>query len=325
MNSIAKRFYVGLFVIFVVGMSLIWFFTFQLTKVSTLLEKDVPKSVQNLKEDSRLDGLAQFIRYYDEVLTQSARNYAFTADVKWKDRYNSIVPELDKIIKEAVEKGDEQDKGFFAQVDASNLALVDMEVASISLVDAGRSSEAAAILESQAYADQKKIYEGGLRAYVAKRGESYDQALEASTLIIDKVNKDVRDVVKKDTQLMVILGVLTIFLMVGISLFLVRSISVPLKHISDTANTIAQGDLSKRIAVTSKDEIGQLAASFNEMVSKLQQSQGSLEAQVNERTKQLEEKMQQLEEVNRVMVGREITMIELKKENERLKAQHAVS
>ena len=42
----------------------------------------------------------QLMRYYEEVLTQSARNYAFTQDKKWEQRYITIEPESDKIIKE---------------------------------------------------------------------------------------------------------------------------------------------------------------------------------------------------------------------------------
>ena len=54
----------------------------QLNKIAHPLRKDIPESVKAIAHTSRLDGLAQFIRYYDEVLTQSARNYAFTKDKK---------------------------------------------------------------------------------------------------------------------------------------------------------------------------------------------------------------------------------------------------
>ena len=324
--SIAKKFLLGFLVVSVIGVSLVLFFMFQLKRVFSLLEKDVPQSVQELKNSSHLDGLAQFIRYYDEVLTQSARNYAFTSDKKWKDRYNSIVPELDKIIKEAIEEGDREDKTFFEQIDASNLALVDMEVKSLSLVDAGHSSEAVAILEGQGYADQKMIYEKGLRDYVAKRGESYNRALEASTKTIDKVNNNARDIVKNSYQLTAILGTLAIIFMAGINLLIVRSISIPIKKLSDMARNISQGDLSKRITITSKDEVGRLATSFNEMEDKLRQSQQLLEQKVSERTTELEaaknkleDKVAELEKIQKLIIDRELKMVELKKELEELK------
>ena len=47
----------------------------------------------------------------------------------------------------------------------------------------------------------------------------------------------------------------------------------------------------------------------------------SLEEQVKGRTKELQEKMKELERFNRLAVGRELKMIELKKEIERLKKE----
>jgi len=66
---------------------------YQLHKIAEPLEQDIPETVRLINESSRLDGLAQFIRYYDEILTQSARNYAFTQDrcqrQKWRHHINS--------------------------------------------------------------------------------------------------------------------------------------------------------------------------------------------------------------------------------------------
>jgi signal transduction histidine kinase len=299
--SIGKRFFLGLLIISLVGACFGLYFSLQIKKVSVIMEKDVPKSVEELKKTSLLDANAQFIRYYDEVLTQSARNYAFTSDVKWKDRYNTVVPELDKIIKKAMTEGDVQDKLFFDSVDVSNLALVDMEVKAIALVDAGRSKEAVAILESQAYADQKKTYEEGLRNYVAKRGASYNQSLEASTQILDKVNKDIQNIVKKTYQLMLVFGVFTALLIVGINFLVLRSVSIPLKRLSDTAKDISEGDISKRITSTSKDEIGQLSVSFNEMLDKLQESRQGLDKKVEEATNEVYAKLKFIEDQKKEM------------------------
>ncbi len=121
---------VSLLVLLVGGFSI-----YQIGKISEPLGKEVPRSIEEFTKAEYLDGLAQFIRYYDEVLTQSARNYAFTQNERWEQRYRDIEPQLDKIIKEAIEKGDETDKEFFKKVDESNLALVKMEYASIDYVD----------------------------------------------------------------------------------------------------------------------------------------------------------------------------------------------
>jgi hypothetical protein len=54
----------------------------QLNRISRPIQKDIPESIKEVGQTSYLDRLAALIRYYDEVLTQSARNYAFTQDKK---------------------------------------------------------------------------------------------------------------------------------------------------------------------------------------------------------------------------------------------------
>jgi len=54
-------------------------------------------------------------------------------------------------------------------------------------------------------------------------------------------------------------------------------------------NKIAAGDLSTRVRISSKDEIGRLAAAFNSMTDQLQQSYNTLEGKVVEKTKELSE------------------------------------
>ncbi|MFN0315869.1 MAG: HAMP domain-containing protein [Burkholderiales bacterium] len=60
---------------------------------------------------------------------------------------------------------------------------------------------------------------------------------------------------------------------VALSVLLYRSIIQPIRALTDVADTImAVGDLSKRAPVTSKDEIGRLAKSFNSMTDVLGRS-----------------------------------------------------
>ena len=122
------------------------------------LDETLPLSVKRLALDSRLEALSGQIRLYDEVLTQSARNYAFTQDKKWRERYLTSEPLLDSDIKEAETRGDKEDAALFAEVDAANQALVLMEHNSIAAVDEGRPADARAILESGEYWRQKALY-----------------------------------------------------------------------------------------------------------------------------------------------------------------------
>ncbi|NDF29672.1 MAG: hypothetical protein EB150_05630, partial [Nitrososphaeria archaeon] len=47
------------------------------------IDSHAKTSIEDVKMMSRLDNFVTLMKYYDEVLTQAARNYAFTSDQKW--------------------------------------------------------------------------------------------------------------------------------------------------------------------------------------------------------------------------------------------------
>jgi two-component system, NtrC family, sensor kinase len=61
---------------------------------------------------------------------------------------------------------------------------------------------------------------------------------------------------------------------------LVRKITQPLRQLRDSAEAVGRGDFSKRVAVTSRDECGELAHAFNQMTLNLQVSHEQLEKTV---------------------------------------------
>jgi len=201
-----------------------FFSLLQINKIADPLKADIPRGLEEITASSHLNSLAQFIRYYDEVLTMSARNYAFTSDERWKERYNKVVPQLDDIIKEAILKGDEQDSEFFSSVDAANLALVEMEERSLGLVDEGKAGEAIVILESDEYWEQKAIYKKGLVDYVSRRGFAYDETLETSTETIQSASAKVGDLLETNKRIVIAL----IILVVGVALILSVTIVINL-------------------------------------------------------------------------------------------------
>ncbi len=97
-----------------------------------------------------------------------------------------------------------------------------------------------------------------------------------------------------------------IFAGVIISLLITR-LSRPLSDLTQAAEDISAGNLKTRVEIRSEDEIGKLAEAFNEMINQLVSSREHVEEQVKERT-------EELEKLNQSMVGRELKMVELKKE-----------
>ncbi|MCP5536383.1 MAG: HAMP domain-containing protein [Akkermansiaceae bacterium] len=82
-------------------------------------------------------------------------------------------------------------------------------------------------------------------------------------------------------------GILSIISILAISIFFARALSRPLRRVAHTAKRISMGDLDARAKVTTHDEVGLLASSFNRMAEKLVNANRTLEKKVRQRTKQL--------------------------------------
>ena len=107
----------------------------------------------------------------------------------------------------------------------------------------------------------------------------------------------------------------TLALAVGVGLFISRSISTPIKRLTQTARDIAAGDLKKRVTVSTRDEIGQLATSFNEMADRLAAHRLELEKEVKIRTEELQNLLRENYNSAKLLVRRDL---ELSRANERL-------
>jgi Methyl-accepting chemotaxis protein len=80
-----------------------------------------------------------------------------------------------------------------------------------------------------------------------------------------EVTKTAQPILYNTIVVIVLSTILGAFLM----WFIIRSITKPLKALTETTQTIRQGDLSRRVSVTSKDEFGELGTTFNTMVDSL--------------------------------------------------------
>jgi signal transduction histidine kinase len=89
--------------------------------------------------------------------------------------------------------------------------------------------------------------------------------------------------------------VLLAALVVIFTFIVAKGITVPLQNLIQTAQTIAQGNLSRRVQIRSSDEVGILGATFNDMAralaareDQLQELNRNLEDMVRQRTRELE-------------------------------------
>ncbi len=103
---------------------------------------------------------------------------------------------------------------------------------------------------------------------------------------------------------------LACFLMtLPIAALAVRSIIRPIQELAEVAGLIQSGDLDREVPETRRDEIGELAVTFNSMTRQLRQSMVFLAAEVDER-KQREEEIRTLNEELEQRVLERTTQIE---------------
>jgi len=310
--NIRIRFIIYFLIIFLVVLSMGIFSVLTNIYISRYLEGQLPAAISDINHAARLSITAQLIRYDDEVLTQAARNYAFTGEKKWKDRYNEFIPKLDLRISQALSGADERENKIFSSINDANLALVDLETQALNYVDAGDLTKAQEILDSEKYWEQKEVYKAGIDEYVSVRGVDLDSATSVSTQALESAQYNMVRVSRLKSYIIYFFIVFFILALFFLLEMITRSIIRPIKILQQATTDIAQGDLTTKVDIENKDEVGALANNFNRMAESLKESMTNVEGVVRQRTAELEK-------INSLMVGRELKMIELKKELTALK------
>jgi len=265
------------------------------------LTEDIPAALDEIEATSQLDSMAQKIRLYDQVLSEAVRNYVDTGERQWKYRYKEFEPRLDAAIREAIDRGDDEDKKSFSSLRRAKEISVNYETQAITAVDRGLQARGNDILKDLEYWQSKREYKSALEQYAERRGKKYGDTLEVTATKVDSIVKETRGLVTESLQALLVLSIFAAFLAVFLGFFVSRSILKPITALQAGAEIIGKGNLSHRIAIRSADEIGHLADAFNQMTEKLQESYYGLEEKVREKTSELAKKVEEIEEQNKVL------------------------
>jgi signal transduction histidine kinase len=160
------------------------------------------------KQRSAITRNIERIGYYDEALTSSARLAAASGNRTYERRYERLVPQLDRLIKNTVALvGTREAAAKIKQTDAANRALVAMEQRSFRLDREGLLAEATALLTGPVYLRQKQIYAAGTK-------QAFASFLIASDRRVQSIDRD--------RLLALILGALSVLAMLGFGLLYLR-------------------------------------------------------------------------------------------------------
>jgi len=90
--------------------------------------------------------------------------------------------------------------------------------------------------------------------------------------------------VQQQTANILLFSVLISLLSLGAAFLAAQGLGTPIARLTTIAGKVAAGDLTAKAEVTSKDEIGVLADTFNDMTAQLRQTLEGLEQRITERT-----------------------------------------
>ena len=243
----------------------------QLEEVAQPLE-DVMLSTENFHHLSEINHLTHYIQYLGEVLTQSARNYTFTNDKKWEQRYFAFRSEMDRAFRLSTYKSDDDNSDFFDRIESAKMALMYMESTAIDYVNQDRSPDAIDLLESETYWSQQRLFENGLQKFFSTHGMG-----EKPRILLKLAVQNTKKILQQSVNLTIFFVVAIFILSAMISIFIAQKISRPLLELTQHTIETSNNNFTQKINIVSNDEIGALAKSFNKMTENLQQTTVSKE------------------------------------------------
>jgi len=117
----------------------------------------------------------------------------------------------------------------------------------------------------------KKIVQSELEPLYSKHRESVDKVVKGATEKYENVESFANTKIQSDTKLLFTIAFVIIAIAVILSLIIQTAIVKPIVRVTNTLKDISEGegDLTRTIAINSKDEIGSLALYFNKTLEKI--------------------------------------------------------
>ena len=145
-----------------------------------------------------------------------------------------------------------------------------------------------------------------ISATINSTNDTVNQLRADSQALADAATLDARETVSLSQTASIIISAASVIIAIIIAIWVSHNIRTPLSRVMSILKTIADGDLSQRLSITSKDEFGQLSQWVNDLASKqesiirdIQSASGEISesareaATISDRTNQLMDEQNQ--------------------------------
>jgi len=257
--KIGKRLGLGFSVLLVIMAMLIWKGVYSMSQIEENMDYIV--KVNNVREEHCNHMVVNFkdvlISFRNVILTndKDKRQEYLAAAKKSREEYADRLKEVEEMFSKDDRKGHE----LIAGVKETVATAKPVNTKAVELALEGNNSAAAALLLGECGTLTEKVFMAmdDLLAHNNERSKMrYDEAV--------KEYENARNT-------MFGLGVATFAITIFTSFFLTRSITRPINEAVGVADSLAQGDLTIKVASNSRDETGLMMASIGNMVEKLKQ------------------------------------------------------
>ena len=175
---------------------------------------------------------------------------------------------LERLLDKAIKKSEQAEQESFRNLNDINMKLISKEKDALNLLQENKIKEVKEILSNEKYEDLNTDFFDTL-IIISNARKTGSQDVFGSLIRISssiKINKEKIDTLVK-VVLMSIVVVVVLSILLGF--FLSRSISKPVQELTKASEELKKGNLDYEVKIKSKDEIGGLAETFDEMRTEL--------------------------------------------------------
>jgi len=119
----------------------------------------------------------------------------------------------------------------------------------------------------------------------------------------------------------ILVGALTLIIAIILAIIFGRALTKPIKKLQQTAQKIGSGDKNVRAKITSNDEVGQLAQTFNDMAERIESYTEAIEDIAQQREKEAQFQKQQRENLQKNVINLLLDIEEASKGNLGIQAE----
>ena len=253
--SVAKRLALGFALILLLSVGVIGMSIVRLNAVANATQHmvDSPIKTERLVSDWYNNIRAAVVR--TTAIARSSDSSLVDFFAEDSKASTSQTGDLQKAVE--LQMNENTEKSLFREIGEQRKLYLNAREAIMALKKDGKTDEANVMLE--------KEFVPAAKLYMAK----VDTLQKQQRSQIDSSAQEIQSIRQTSSQLLIVLGVISVALGVLFSWILGRSITNPLAQATDVAQRVASGDLTTPIHVQGQDEVGRLLAALKTMQTSL--------------------------------------------------------